>query len=229
MTDNDGVPPAGKPARKKYREQLDEVKAELLEMGELALETINIANETLFSRSTEQIQEVKDISDRIDTMEFELEKRIVYIMALQQPMAGDLRALTASLRIINDLDRVSDLANNIAKIVREVGDEPWFKPLIDLPRMAEVSQNMLRMCLDAYMTGKIEGLNKLGKMDNIVDDLDNQIRSESVTYMIENPSIIPQASKMSFMARYLERIADHVTNVGSRIIYIYTGERKKLN
>jgi len=212
-----------------YREQLEDVKVGLLKMGEAALETVRDARELMKTRSPELMREMEKKCERIDRMEFKLEKKIVDIMALQQPMAGDLRALTASLRILSDLDRISDQAGNITGIIRKVGDEPWFKPLIDLPRMAKVSEEMLRMCLDAYRTGKIEPLEKLNEMDNVVDALDEQIRRESVTYMLANPKIIQQASELSFAARYLERIADHTTSLGSRIIYIYTGERRKLN
>jgi phosphate transport system protein len=229
VAEKESKSPVGKPARKRYREQLDEVRAKLLKMGEISLETVQDARQLLLTRSTELMDAIGEKSETIDRMEFELEKRIVDIMALQQPMAGDLRALTASLRIINDIDRVSDLAHNIVKIVRDVGDKPWYKPLIDLPRMAETSEEMLKICLEAYRTGVVEPLEKLGDMDNVVDELDHQIRRESVTYMISDPSVIKQASQIAFIARYLERIADHITSIGARIIYIYTGERRKLN
>lgn len=214
--------------RKEYIEELKKLKADVQRMGELAKEAENNAIKALVQRDAELASKIIKENATIDNLEFNIENMCMKLIALQQPMASDLRTIGTCMKIITDFDRISDLAGDIAEIVLKIANEPFVKPLIDIPRMAEISQKMLSDCLKAFSSGEIAELSDFSERDDIVDGLVDQIRRELITIMIENPRSIRNASHLLFVALHLERIADHACNIASRIIYMVTGEKKKL-
>ncbi|MHC1579981.1 MAG: phosphate signaling complex protein PhoU [Candidatus Alkanophagales archaeon] len=214
-------------ARSDYFEELERLKRDTLRMGELAKQAAENAVKALVKRNKELASEIIRGNIEIDELEFDIENRCMRLLALQHPLASDLRTIGTILKIITDLDRISDLAGDIANIVLKIADEPFVKPLIDIPRMAETAQGMLEDCLNAFSTGDIKNLMNFSERDDLVDALCDQVRRELITIMIENPRTIRNASHLLFVALHLERIADHACNIASRIYYMVTGERRK--
>ncbi|MDF2954944.1 phosphate signaling complex protein PhoU [Candidatus Alkanophaga liquidiphilum] len=214
-------------ARSDYFEELNRLKKDTLRMGELAKQAAENAVRALVKRNAELASEVIRGNIVIDELEFDLENRCMKLLALQHPLASDLRAIGTILKIITDLDRISDLAGDIANIVLKIADEPFVKPLVDIPRMSETAQGMIEDGLNAFSTGNIKNLMNFSERDDLVDALCDQVRRELITIMIENPRTIRNASHLLFVALHLERIADHACNIASRIYYMVTGERRK--
>ncbi len=214
--------------RKEYIEDLGKLKREVLRMGELAKESAKNAITALVHRDTELASKVLKGNAIIDELEFDIENRCMKLLALQQPMASDLRTIGTCMKIITDFDRISDLAGDIAEIVLRIEDEPFAKPLIDVPRMSEISQGMISDCLKAFSAGDIKILEDFSERDDVIDALFDQVRRELMMIMIENPRCIANASHLLFVALHLERIGDHACNIASRIIYMVTGEKRKL-
>ncbi|MBA5941858.1 MAG: phosphate signaling complex protein PhoU [Methanophagales archaeon] len=214
--------------RKEYIEDLEELKEKVLRMGELAKVAADNAIKALLQRDMELASKILKENSVIDDLEFEIENRCTRLIALQQPMAVDLRTIGTCMKIITDLDRISDLAGDIAEIVLQIADEPHVKPLIDIPRMSELSQGMISDCLNAFSEREIRMIEDFSERDNVIDALFDQVRRELMTIMIENPRGIRNASHLLFVALHLERIGDHACNIASRIIYMVTGEKRKL-
>ena len=215
--------------RSNYQNALDTLEKEILKMGSLVEEQISLSVTSLAKQDSKLAQKVIDQDDIIDVLELEIEERILKLIATQQPMAKDLRRIAAGFKIITDLERIGDNAVDIAKTTLRIGNEPLIKPLIDIPRMAEIAQNMLKEALDSYINEDIELAQSLAAKDDIVDGLHAQIIRELLTYMLENPKNIKQGTQLMFVSRYLERIADHTTNLGENVIYLVTAERQDLN
>ena len=214
--------------RKEYIEDLEKLKGDVLRMGELAKEAARNAIKALVQRDTELASKILKENAVIDELEFDIENRCMKLIALQQPMAVDLRTIGTCVKVITDFDRISDLAGDIAVIVIRIADEPHAKPLIDVPRMSEISQGMISDCLKAFSSGDIKMLEDFSERDDVIDALFDQIRRELMMIMIENPKCIANASHLLFVALHLERIGDHACNIASRIIYMVTGEKRKL-
>ncbi len=214
--------------RKEYVEDLEKLKEEVLRMGELAKESAKNAIKALVRRDTELASKILKENAVIDELEFDIENRCMKLLALQQPMAVDLRTIGTCMKIITDFDRISDLAGDVAEIVIRIADEPLAKPLIDIPRMSEISQGMISDCLKAFSSGDIKILENFSERDDVIDALFDQIRRELMMIMIEKPRGIANASHLLFVALHLERIGDHACNIASRIIYMVTGEKRKL-
>ena len=214
-------------ARSDYFKELERLKRDTLRMGELAKQAAENAVKALVKRNAELASEIIRGNIAIDELEFDIENRCMKLLALQHPLASDLRTIGTILKIITDLDRISDLAGDIANIVLKIADEPLVKPLIDIPRMSETAQGMIEDCLHAFSTGDIKNLMNFSERDDLVDALCDQVRRELITIMIENPRTIRNASHLLFVALHLERIADHACNIASRIYYMVTGERRK--
>lgn len=215
--------------RKSYREQLEELQQEVLKMGTLVEQTIFNAVKSLKERDEELARQIIEGDDLIDDYQIGIEDFCIKLLALQQPMASDLRVISAAIKIITDLERMADHAVDIAKVTIRLAGQPLIKPLIDVPRMAEVTQKMIRESLDAYVNHNIDQVERLIDYDHDVDALYNQVFRELLTFMIEDPRTIKQAAQLLFVARYLERVADHATNLGEAVYYMVTGERKDLN
>jgi phosphate transport system protein len=216
-------------ARKSYSEQLIGLKENVLKMGIMVEEAIFQAVKSLKLRDDKLAQDVVDGDDAIDDLLIHIEDCCIRLLALQQPIAGDLRVITTAIKIITDLERMADLAVDIAKVTLKISGEPLLKPLIDVPRMMEIAQEMTRISLDAYVQEDPDMVLPLIEYDDEVDALYKQVRSELLVLAVEEPHTIKQAAQLLFVARYLERIADHATNVGESVYYMVKGERKELN
>ena len=211
--------------RQSFDQDLESLRQDLVRMGEIVQVAIKDAVDALAKRDKDLARMVMDGDDTIDRMQVEIEDRCISLIARQQPVATDLRILGTGLKITTDLERIGDHAFDIAKIVLLIGDEPLIKPLVDIPRMAEIAQKMLNDSLQAYLKLDIELAEQVCRADDRVDELYNQVFRELLTYMLEDTKKIKQATQLIFVARYLERIADHSTNVAEWVIYLATGER----
>ncbi len=217
------------PQRKSFSAQLEDLQQDLLKMGTAVEEAIHLSVKALEERDLELAQQVIEDDRHINDMELEIEEACLRLLALQQPMAKDLRVITTALKIITDLERMADSAVGIARIVVRMAGEQLIKPLIDIPRMAEIAEGMTRDALTAYIETDADLAREMVERDHRVDELYNQIFRELILYMIEDAKNIRQATRLLFVAKYLERIGDHATNVGEWIIYLVSGERVELN
>ena len=211
--------------RQNFDQDLETLRHDLVRMGEIVQVSIKDAVDALAKRDKDLARRVMEGDDVIDRMQVEIEDRCISLIARQQPVATDLRILGTGLKITTDLERIGDHAFDIAKIVLLIGDEPLIKPLVDIPRMAEISQQMLKDSLQAYIKLDIELAEQVCRADDMVDKLYHQVFRELLTYMLEDAKKIKHATQLIFVARYLERIADHSTNVAEWVIYLATGER----
>lgn len=211
--------------RQSFDQELESLRQDLVRMGVVVQVAIRDAVDALARRDKALARSVMDGDDEIDRMQVEIEDRCISLIARQQPVATDLRILGTGLKITTDLERIGDHAFDIAKIVLLIGDEPLIKPLVDIPRMAGIAQQMLQDSLQAYLKLDIQLAEKVCREDDMVDQLYHQVFRELLTYMLEDPKKINQATQLIFVARYLERIADHSTNVAEWVIYLATGER----
>ncbi|CCC57830.1 phosphate signaling complex protein PhoU [Caloramator australicus] len=212
-----------------FQQNLKEVKHKVLRMGSLVEVIVDKAVTSLKEQNLELAKTIVEEDDKIDAMDLEIEMDCMKLLALQQPLAKDLRTIATALKIITDLERMGDHAVNISKITLEIGKEPLIKPLIDIPRMAKIAQEMIRLSLDAFVKEDIELAKKVAQMDQEVDDIYQAIIDELLEMIVKDPSITKQATKLMFVGRYLERIADHTTNVCERIIYMVTGKLEEIN
>ncbi len=215
--------------REQYHEELTKVRQMVLKLGEMAGASIKNSVEALCDHNVEQAEAVIKGDAGIDDHSAKIEIKCMRLLALQQPMARDLRMIGAVIKINLDLERMSDLAVDIAKITVAIGDEKHIKPLIDIPRMAKIACEMLDSVLQAFSESNPDLAYKTAKCDDEIDALFDQVRRELITLMIEDPRKIANASHLTFVARYLERIGDHATNICESVVYMVTGDRVKLN
>lgn len=215
--------------RKSFHEQLYDLQQEVLRMGILVDHAIYDAVKSLKERNEDLARQVIEFDDTIDDYRLKIEDDCVKLLALQQPMASDLRVIFATLKIANDLERMADHATDIAKVTIKLAGEPLIKPLIDIPRMSEIALRMVRESIDAYMRHNAVQVDQLIDYDHEVDGLYNQVFRELLTFMIEDPKTIRQATLLLFVAQHLERIADYATNLGESVYFMVRGERKDLN
>lgn len=213
--------------RQNYNQELAELRNDILEMGTRVELAIGQAVASLSTQDIEMAKHVMAGDDYIDNMESNIEDKCMVLIARQQPLARDLRIIGTGLKITTDLERVGDHAFDIAKIALDVAEQPLIKPLIDIPRMSAMAQKMLRDSLAAYINLDITLAEKVCVADDEVDDLYHQTFRELLTYMMEDPRNIKQATQLLFVARYLERVADHATNIGEWVIYLETGQRMR--
>lgn len=213
-------------ARRSFDEELQCLKEEMLTMGSAVEEAIHMAIKSLAEQNLELAGEVENNDNRIDDLEVSIEEKCIRLIALQQPVARDLRTIGMITKIITDLERIADNACNIARITIKIGNEPLVKPLIDIPRMANRAISMVHQSLDSFVNQDVELARETAKQDEEVDILNDQIFRELLTFMMADPATINQATYLLFVGRYLERIADHATNICERVIYMTTGERE---
>ena len=215
--------------RSQFEEELKALNIKLLKMGSMVQNIIEVSVQALAKQDLDRAKSVFELDDDIDALELEIEHQCMSLIARQQPIAKDLRTIGTILKIITDLERMGDHAVNIAKVTLEIGENKLIKPLIDIPKMAGLTADMVNKSLDAFMHEDIDLAKELDTDDEQVDDLYEAIYLELIEMMLENPEIIKQATQLLFIGRYLERTADHATNIGERIIYMVTGERMKIN
>lgn len=215
--------------RSQFQEELKTLNIKLLKMGSMVQNIIEVSVQALAKQDLDRARSVFELDDDIDALELEIEQLCMNLIALQQPIAKDLRTIGTILKIITDLERMGDHGVNIAKVTLEIGEEKLLKPLVDIPNMARLTEDMVNKALDAFLHEDINLAQELHEDDDRVDELYESIYLELIDIMIENPEIIKQATQLAFVGRYLERTADHATNIGERIIYMVTGERTKIN
>jgi len=213
--------------RQSYDQALSDLQQELLCMASLVEEAIFKSVKSLANQDVDLARQVLDGDDLIDRMETEIEDHCLKLIALQQPLARDLRVIGTAIRIISDLERMADHACHIAKTTLRFADQPLIKPLVDIPRMATLAQKMLKDSIDAYVQLDLDLAEQVGKDDDAVDALYSQVFRELLTYMMEDPQTITQATHLIFVGRYLERIADHAQNIAEWVVFLVTGERRK--
>ena len=211
--------------RKGFHEQLKQLENDMLKMGSMVEEAIYKSIKALKEQDLDLAEKVVEEDDKIDDFEIKLEEDSTKLIALQQPVAKDLREIIVISKLATDLERIGDHACNIANMVLKIGEEPLIKPLIDIPRMTDIVTKRLRDSLEAFINLDVEKAREIAKQDEEVDILDEQILRELLTFMIEDPSTIRQATSLIFISRFLERIGDHSTNVCERVIYMATGDR----
>jgi len=215
--------------REAYHKDLHKLREEIINMGSIVGKTIGDAVLSLKNRDTEMAQKVIDMDKKIDALDHSIEENCMRLLALQQPMARDLRLIISVLKMSIDLERMGDLALEIAVITKVTANVPPVKPLVDIPRMSEISQEMIRDCMNAFENKDVELAKKVAGRDDEIDALFDQIRRELITIMIEDPKKITGAQHLTFVARYLERIGDHITNLCENVVFMVTGERVELN
>ena len=207
--------------------ELTKVKDELVRMASLAEEAIGLSVKALVSRDAALAQQVIGSDTAVNALEIEIDELCLRTMALYQPEARDLRLLAMALKINNDLERMGDQAVNIAERTLELLKEPLLKPLIDLPRMADHAQRMVKDSLDAFVRQDAQRARAVCTRDDVVDRFDDQIFRELLTYMMEDPKAITRAVNLILVSRHLERIADHATNIAEDVIYLVEGKNIK--
>ena len=207
--------------------ELTKVKDELVRMASLAEEAIGLSVKALVSRDAALAQQVIESDAAVNALEIEIDELCLRTMALYQPEARDLRLLAMALKINNDLERMGDQAVNIAERTLELLKEPLLKPLIDLPRMADHAQRMVKDSLDAFVRQDAQRARAVCTRDDVVDRFDDQIFRELLTYMMEDPKAITRAVNLILVSRHLERIADHATNIAEDVIYLVEGKNIK--
>ena len=203
-----------------FDSELEELKNKLLLMGGRTEAIIQKSVEALERRDASLAKAVLDDDRAIDRLEIDIEERCVGLLALRQPMAVDLRVITAALKISNDLERMGDHAVNIAACAVRLTEAPPLKPLVDIPRMAGMAASMLRDALDAFVRRDAATARRLCRRDDEVDDLNRQLFRELLSYMMEDPATITRAMDLILVARNLERVADLATNIAEEVVFI---------
>ena len=210
-----------------FDDELEGLKERLLQMANLVEKTILLSVQALVDKKRELAQQIIGSDDAINMLEVEIDEVSLKLLALHQPQAGDLRFITSIMKINNDLERMGDLAVNIAERTVELLKYPVLKPLIDIPRMANLAQGMLRDSLSAFVNRDAKLAKSVCERDDEVDNLNNQIFRELLTYMLQDPTAIERAVDLILVGRNLERIADHATNICEDVIYMVNGRTIK--
>lgn len=207
-----------------FEGELQELRHQLLEMGGLVEQQIADAMRALVERDDAFARQVIERDRTVNRMEVQIDEICLRLLALHQPAARDLRLITTALKITTDLERVGDMAENICERVIELSREPQLKPLIDLPRMGSIAQRMLRQSLDAFVREDTELALQVCEQDDEVDRLAAQLLRELLTFMMEDPHTISRALRLTFVSKYLERIADHATNISEMVVFMVKGK-----
>jgi phosphate transport system protein len=203
-----------------FQKELEELKENLLRMATLVEEAINNAVQSLVKRDSELAQKAFEAEDKINTMDIDINDGCLKFFALRQPMAADLRFITSAMKIVTDLERMGDQAINIAERAISLNQEPQLKPYIDIPKMAEIAQSMVRDVLDAFVNRDPKLARSVCERDDLVDGLNDQVFRELLTYMMSDPKTIKKAVQLMIVSRCLERIADHATNIAEDVIFM---------
>lgn len=215
--------------RRTFDTELSDLKRDILRMASLVEQSIYNALESLLKQDPLIARDVITGDDAIDRMRYEIENRCVRLIATQQPMARDLRVIITGLKILINLERMGDHAVDIARAAMCVCGRMPTKPLEKIPRMAQLVQHMVKEGLDAYVQGDVEKAREMCLKDEEVDEIYNLTFQDLITYMEEHPHTIPCVVYLLIVARRLERLADRATNIGEEVIYLVTGEWKRLN
>jgi phosphate transport system protein len=207
-----------------YDKELREVKESLIYVGALTEKAIEEGIVALLNRDTELARKVIANDNLIDRLDTEIEEKCIRLLALRQPAARDLRFITTAIKINGHLERIGDMAANIAEKAIILNQESQLKPYVDLPRMAEIAQDMIKESLDAFVNEDVALAHKVRKDDEIIDNLNEQIFRELLTFMMENPHTIHRALIISQISKLLERVSDHAEGIADMVIYMVTGK-----
>ncbi|MFQ5683136.1 MAG: phosphate signaling complex protein PhoU [Candidatus Binatia bacterium] len=210
---------------KNFEEDLTRLRIDIVQMGGLVEEQIQKAVNSLVNRDSTLAETIIKRDHEVNHLDVDIDDLCIRLLALHQPAAKDLRLITTGLKITTDLERIGDMAVNICERALELNLEPQLKPYIDIPRMAQIAQRMIRESLDAFVREDTDLALKVCKDDQEVDDLNSQIFRETITFMISDPRTINRAMKVTFVSKYLERIADHATNISEMVIFMAKGKR----
>ncbi len=210
-----------------FDEELTDLRSKILLMGTATEEMVRDAVAALVSQNRKQAESIITRDDAVDAMQLDIETQCLRLLACQQPMASDLRMIGAALNIITDIERIGDHAVDISKVAQRIGEEMFYKPLVDIPRLGELAQAMLHDALEAFVHRDLARVDKVITDDDAVDDLYSEMRRDLRRMMQEDPGCVVQASHLLFVAHYLERICDHCTNIVERVAYAETGRHKK--
>ena len=214
--------------RTTFTKGLKEIQDDVLIMGSMVEKAIRRSVDALKKRDRELAQQVIEDDLKINAKRFEIEEKCIQLIATQQPMARDLRTIIGVLNVITDLERIGDYAEGIANITLMLGDEPPLKPLIDIPRMAEKTIEMLRMSLDAFINHDDELARRIVAEDDKVDSLHKQVFNDLQAFMTKDPKTVTRATRLMWVAHNLERSADRVTNICERIVFMVTGKMEEI-
>lgn len=215
--------------RKTFQERLSEMDQDILRMGSVTQTMLTTSIEALSQQDIDLAKKAIAMDDEVDHYNVVIERTCLELLALQQPMASDLRKIAAALKIITDIERMGDYCIDIAKTAIQLAEKPIFKPLVDIPKMAGLVNQMLRESLEAFTNHDLDLIQRMIEDDDQVDHLYNSLFDELVSMTEKDPMLTKQAFRLILIGRYLERIADHITNVGERVYYMETGEMKELH
>jgi phosphate transport system protein len=209
---------------KKYEEDLRKLREDILYMGGLVEDQIQKAVKSLVERDSGMANIIIERDHEVNRLDVDIDDLCIRLLALHQPAGRDLRFITTGLKITTDLERIGDMAVNICERALELNQEPQLKPYIDLPRMAQIAEGMIRESLDAFVREDTDLALKVCKDDEQVDQLNSQIFREVITFMIGDPLTINRAMKLASISKYLERIADHATNIAEMVVFMVKGK-----
>ena len=215
--------------RAAFHKKLKEIQDEILVMGSMVSKATLLAIEALQNRDLTLAKQIIADDQKINRKRFEIEEKCIQLIATQQPMASDLRTIVSVLNIITELERIGDYAEGNAKITIMIGSEPPLKPLIDIPRMAEKTVDMLNRSLTAFINHDADNAMKISAEDDFIDNLYDQVFRELLTFMAEDPKTITRATRLIWVTHNLERSADRVTNICERIVFMVTGKMEENN
>ena len=214
--------------RTTFHRKMREIQNDMIAMGSMVEKAIIQSVNALKDRDMDLANRIIKDDAKINDKRFEIEEHCIELIATQQPMASDLRTIISIFNIISEMERIGDHAEGIAKIVIMIGDEPPLKPLIDIPRMAEKTVDMLRRSLDAFINRDDKTAREIALEDDEVDNLYDQVFRELLSYMLEDPKTITRATRLVWVAHNLERSADRVTNICERVVYMITGKMEEI-
>jgi phosphate transport system protein len=215
--------------RTAFTQNLQDLQDGVLTLGSMVEKAIGRAVESLRTQDVALAQQVVDEDARINDARWELEEAAINLMATQAPMARDLRRIAAVMHIVTELERMADHAEGIAVLTLRTTDEPLLKPLVDIPRMADIARELLIEALDTYTEMDAERARQVARRDDEVDRLYEQVYRELLTFMISDPKTITRATHLLWVAHNLERIADRVTNICERVVFVVTGQIEEMN
>lgn len=207
-----------------FEKELTDLKEKVLRLGSLVEKAISDSIKSLVERNSEIAIKTIDRDSLLNALDVEIDEECVRLIALRQPRAGDLRLITTAMKITTDLERIGDLAVDIAERALELNEEPQLKPYIDIPRMAEIAQGMVRDALDAFVKMDSALARDVLTRDDMVDNLNYQVFNELLLFMIQDPKTVSRAVKITYVSKYLERIADHATNIAEMVVYLVEGK-----
>lgn len=209
---------------KPMEDELRDLKVKILKMGAMVEEAIGLAVQSLVERNSRLAEQVIEGDRVVNTYDVEIDEECIRVLALRQPVGADLRLVTTAMKITTDLERIGDFAEYISKMALELNTEPQLKPYIDIPLMAEIVRGMVTDVLEAFTKPDTDLAYEVIKRDQKMDLLADQIFNELLFFMIKDPSTVSRAVKISYVARYLERMADHSTNIAEMVIYMVEGK-----